>query len=950
MNNFLKIERSKMKNAENKASSNRWQTITLICISAILLLVLTASSGTGGKPDNQDVDNSTPNDAINLIYAPGQVVVKFTPEANPFGFGAQVLDSALMNSSMYSGPYLLVYGPDEDLELISEQLNESDDVVYAHPNYIMNKLHPVQGSYPFEDDIGTGEYQNQNAANDLSISDAQSWSTGNGITVGIIDGGTDYNHPILAGKNISGYDFVDEDLDPFDVTGGNASGHGTFVAGIINLVAPDANIRVYRVINQFGEGDGFTLAKAIERAVNEGCDVINISLTLTGRHLAVKEAIEYANSQGCLVVAAAGNNSSSMAIYPAAETSAIAVAAVDSNRLLSDFSNYGSHIDICAPGSNIYSSYLNSNNAWWSGTSFSTPFVAGQIALIYQLIPDFDVDIIRNVLTTTAISLDPINPDYIGLLGNGMIDPVTAVSTANDLHIASVMPDTLFFTHEEGTMYFTAPWQTTFLTSSNAPALYSAFVFEPGPLAAFAFIQDSAGYTNDTLEVYISPELMPVGTHYNSVLINVEGVTDPVELVVCLTVTPFSGDHTATISPNLLHFESSIHSDQIMWDTAFLSSTNAPASYSGLVSFGNGFTNILNPTGMTNEVIEFSVNPSLIDTPGLYYDTVAFIVDGVTDPAFLTVELLLTDDTVFVYTVIPEVHWFYANYGESFNDIGTFMVQSVGAQAGYVVDVIGDQNIIQWYDSVGVTGDSIGFGVGSTSEMPAGIYADTMVIYVDEDFDNPLFKYVYLEISPDSLDDNAWTAPDNETFYAVYPSTTIQSSSFDIYSSNAPALYFAEVNGGAGSFVSVTDSVGYTDATIYYDVDPTGLDLGQYRDTITIFVEGVSSLAYIEIILNIMEDADSTRSSLELKNFPNPFNPTTEIQFNLENSTQARLTIYNLLGREITTLINKQLPAGDHSVLWNGTDENGQKVASGIYFYKLTTEYMVETKRMLLLK
>jgi len=938
-----------MKKSEIKSPASNRGKIAILCIATILLFTLTIFAGVGNKPIRYNPYTTIHDDVNNVVYVPGQIVVKFTPGSNPFVYGADILDSILPGDEVYSNSYLLSFDPDANLDSISEELNENEDVEYAHPNYIMNRIHPVQGTYPFEDDIGAGDYQNQCAANDLLLSEAQNWATGNGITVGIIDGGTDDSHPILDGKNITGYDFVDEDTDPFDESGGDASGHGTFVAGIINLVAPDATIKSYRVINQFGNGDGFALAQAIEMAVIDGCDVINISLTLTERHLAVNDALDYAISEGVLVAVAAGNNSSSTMIYPAAESSAIAVAAVDSNKLIADFSNFGSHIDICAPGVNIYSSYLNNNNAWWSGTSFATPFITGQLALLYQLLPGFDADIIRNTILSTATSLEPFNPDYTGMLGMGLIDPVAALTAADTLHFASVVPDTLYFAHDSGVVYFTAPSASAFLTSSNAPALYNAFVFEPGPAPAFTFLQDSIGYTNDTLTVLIDPGMMPVGTHYNSVLINIEGVSDPVELVICLTVNPASGNPTAAITPNLLHFESSVHTDQIMWDTAYLSSTNAPASYSAMVSFGgSGFTNILNPIGVTNEVIELTVNPSVIDTPGLYYDTVAFVVDGVMDPAILTVELLLTDDTVFYYTVVPEEHWFSTSEGESYNATSTYTVQSAGPQVSYVAEVIGDPDIIQWYDSVGLTGDSINFGVSSTPEMAAGVYGDTIVIYVDEDFENPLFKYVYLEILPDTIGVNAWTVPESEYFYTYYPDTTIKTSSFEVYSDNAPAQYFAEVNGGDQSFVSLTDSVGYTNDTINYGVDPTGLDIGAYRDTISVFVDGISEIAYIIISLNIAED--SAPSSFNLTNFPNPFNPSTEIQFNLERSTHATLTIYNLLGRKIATLTDRQMQAGEHSITWYGTDDNGQKVSSGVYFYRLTTKDLVETKRMLLLK
>lgn len=85
-------------------------------------------------------------------------------------------------------------------------------------------------------------------------------------------------------------------------------------------------------------------------------------------------------------------------------------------------------------------------------------------------------------------------------------------------------------------------------------------------------------------------------------------------------------------------------------------------------------------------------------------------------------------------------------------------------------------------------------------------------------------------------------------------------------------------------------------------------------------------------------------------NYPNPFNPTTQIKFALPTGGQVRLEIFNILGQNVTTLVDGELEAGYHRVEWNGTDDNGQNVASGIYFYRLTADNFVDSKRMILLK
>jgi len=85
-------------------------------------------------------------------------------------------------------------------------------------------------------------------------------------------------------------------------------------------------------------------------------------------------------------------------------------------------------------------------------------------------------------------------------------------------------------------------------------------------------------------------------------------------------------------------------------------------------------------------------------------------------------------------------------------------------------------------------------------------------------------------------------------------------------------------------------------------------------------------------------------------NFPNPFNPTTSIRFGLAASGRAELEIYNVLGRKIRTLVNAEYPAGEFEIVWNGTDDAGRPVASGLYFYRLRTADFRETRKMLLMK
>ena len=86
------------------------------------------------------------------------------------------------------------------------------------------------------------------------------------------------------------------------------------------------------------------------------------------------------------------------------------------------------------------------------------------------------------------------------------------------------------------------------------------------------------------------------------------------------------------------------------------------------------------------------------------------------------------------------------------------------------------------------------------------------------------------------------------------------------------------------------------------------------------------------------------------QNSPNPFNPVTSISFGLPTKSRVRLDVYNVLGQEVRSLIDDELPAGYHSVTFDGTDHNGRPVASGVYFYRLSTETYTQSRKMMLLK
>lgn len=326
--------------------------------------------------------------------------------------------------------FRLMIQPGLDPESLAVVIEADPNVAYCEANYIFSAPEPVQGSQPFIDVVGdAGAVSSQPSAIPLSLPTIHSTTTGAGVRVGVIDVGVDASHPLLSNAVSTGYDFIEDDTTATDELGGSASGHGTFVAGIINLIAPDAEIIPYRVLDTAGRGDGYSVAEAIVRAIDDGCKVINLSMVMSGQQEAVYIAIRLARINNVVIVCSAGNDSVNIDRFPASDVLTLSVAAIDSLNLKADFSNFGTMISICAPGTQIYSAFPDSSYAWWSGTSFSSPFVTGQIALLFEKNQLASWDAIMGAVINNTINIDSLNPLYSGQLGFGLIDIESSVNS-----------------------------------------------------------------------------------------------------------------------------------------------------------------------------------------------------------------------------------------------------------------------------------------------------------------------------------------------------------------------------------------------------------------------------------------------------------------------------------------------------------------------------------------
>jgi thermitase len=265
-------------------------------------------------------------------------------------------------------------------DLFLNKLLNDADVEAAEYDYLVEAtLTPNDPSYP-------SQYHLPKIQADLA------WNIVTGTpsrTIAVIDTGVDLQHPDLAGKFVAGYDFVNNDADPDD-----DHGHGTHVAGIaaavtnnsLNVAGVDWNAKVMpiKVLNAAGSGYTSDIIEGVYYAADNGAHVINMSLGGGAFSQAFQDAINYAWNKGLIIVAAAGNSSTSVKSYPAAYSNVVAVASTTSTDALSSFSNYGSWVDIAAPGSSILSLKNGGGTTTMSGTSMASPVVAGVASLTWS--------------------------------------------------------------------------------------------------------------------------------------------------------------------------------------------------------------------------------------------------------------------------------------------------------------------------------------------------------------------------------------------------------------------------------------------------------------------------------------------------------------------------------------------------------------------------------------
>lgn len=390
--------------------------------------------------------------------------------------------------------YKLVFPKDVDIPEVVAAYQGDPQVEYAEPNYILRAHTPNDPAYKVYPNN-----PNQWGLFKIGLTSTESGTSGWSITQGsasvpiaVIDTGVDWNHPDLSANiwlntadpingvdddangyvdDYRGWDFVSvaagsvfagEDPGPRDNDPMDNQGHGTHVSGVasaatnngVGLAGTGWNCTIMAVRAGYKDlaGDGvFTsddIAAAINYAADRGAKVINMSFGGPAIVVTIQNAVIYAYGKDCVLVGSAGNDNNGIQNFPSAYDQVICVAGTDVNDVKASYSNFGTHVDVSAPGGDvplnpagIYSTYFDNTYAWADGTSQASPFVSGLAGLIRSKFPSLTNDNVRSLIVNKADNIDAQNPGYINLLGSGRINAFASLYETTPPTVRVITPN-----------------------------------------------------------------------------------------------------------------------------------------------------------------------------------------------------------------------------------------------------------------------------------------------------------------------------------------------------------------------------------------------------------------------------------------------------------------------------------------------------------------------------
>lgn len=783
------------------------------------------------------------------------------------------------------------------------------------------------------------------------------------VVIGIVDSGSDLDHPDLA-ANIKynyadpvngidddnngyiddwrGWDFIGNgsamDNDP-NVFGNNCN-HGSHVSGCASQVTDNGvhgagiGFKCKLLISKHGDDDDFSgeggtsliynSDQGIYYCTQMGVEVINCSFGSSFFSGTTNNMIQNAWANGVIVCASAGNQNTNAPRYPAAYDNAVSVAATNSADLKASFSNFHSSVDISAPGDGIVSTLWNNTYAAFSGTSMSSPVTAGTVALIRSKNPSWAPQQVVDRLKSTVDSIYHLNPSFVGLLGTGRVNALKAMT---DLPIISI------------------------LSSSSSDSLLGN--------------NDKSFGINEQVTIQLNMKNIWQGANDCSIRLT---TTDPdVEIVKDSIYVGNIGAY-ATFSTSLnntfiVKAKSSCPFDKtVTFRLSASSSTYTDFNTSAInVKFRLGWV-----THDVNNMLLSLTKDGAIGKKSEPYGN-GLTIQGVTGNNIFEGGLMIANSNT---KVMDNCRSAAAGNVSDTDFVGL---------TGYDLKRPGDyssQDGRGFFNDNGAGSNKIGLEVDARS-FAFSAATDANYIILRYRVRNTsgvnltnLYAGTYIFFQPGGVIGNNTSTVNTESKLGYTFNSNVTLPYLGVSLLTEQTLNFKPINGTDIINGFTTDekwqamSNGVTSTplgpglnAIVVSAGPFNLDAG--AETIVSFAilkgttlvdllanANLAKIKYGTISVGIQQISSVIPDKFDLsQNYPNPFNPSTIINFAIAKQTFATLNVYDITGRLVSQLVNQELQPGNYQYTWNGSG-----LSSGAYFYRLQTNEFTNTKRMLLVK
>ncbi|MBK8944490.1 MAG: S8 family serine peptidase [Ignavibacteriae bacterium] len=850
-----------------------------------------------------------------------------------------------------------------EINYVIKEISKLSEIDWVEPHYI-NKIVFTPNDPSFQ--------ISQQYLNVIKAQEAWDVNTGSEeIIIAIVDTGVDWEHEDLSSNIWNNSDEVDlngidddgngfiDDIHGWDFGGVNGTSdnnpkedradHGTLVAGLASAVTNNeigiASIGfksklmpVKTAQDDIRSESGTALVaygyEGIVYAADNGAKIINCSWGSNNYSNAAQAVIDYAISKGALVVAAAGNDNSDAGFYPANYRGVLSVAGTNNSDIKASWSNYGTKVDVCAPGVSIYSTWQDDPKYISAdGTSLSSPITAGLAALVANQFPTFTPLQIAEQIRVNCDNIDNLNLLYNFQLGSGRINAYKALTNTNS---KSVRISNLFFSeigdgdgiYESGETINVSPTFTNYLN-----AISNLIINIETENQNLQILKNGGNIGSlSTLQNFNTP------SDFFSISIN-ENAEENIDINLKLTYT----------DNNYQDFEWITISINPTYEIQTTENLSITFTSNGSIGFDDY------PTNLKGTGLKYKDGPNVIFESSLIYGTSATSIvnctrnnDGDKDLDFS----IITPIKVNINSEVADKEGYAV-----FNDASA-SPKSLGIETEFFSYSFSDNSdyMIVRYSLTNKSNANIdNFYIGQywDFDMDDTSFDDDMIEYnfenefgyAHDDNGDPVNTHIGLAVLSD----------DQKNFFAMddkgSSNPTISWDGFtdeEKWSSLTSGKTYSSIGPNDISLViSAGPTILYPNTKRNFDfLIAAGDNLEQLTQTVII-----AKQKYNDVLTSININEEDIPTQFELyQNYPNPFNPTTKIKYAIPQNdkyetSNVKILIYDLLGREIKTLVNQKQNPGVYEINFDGSS-----LSSGVYFYKLTFGDFTSIKKMILLQ